>query len=81
MESDLIRSTIELTESVAEPLVKFLHIILNKLVLMMTHPPIVAGHLGKCLLVAARTVKPREGAGGRLPPDRFYREEKNTKLW
>ncbi|XP_072019097.1 dedicator of cytokinesis protein 7-like isoform X1 [Amphiura filiformis] len=56
MESDLIRSTIELTESVAEPLVKFLHIILNKLVLMMTHPPIVAGHLVNMGQVSFETI-------------------------
>ncbi|XP_063962450.1 dedicator of cytokinesis protein 7-like isoform X1 [Lytechinus pictus] len=45
MELELINSTVNLGQSVAEPLVKFLHILLDKLILMMVNAPIINGHI------------------------------------
>ncbi|XP_033636293.1 dedicator of cytokinesis protein 7-like isoform X4 [Asterias rubens] len=51
MKAKLVKSIMELNNAVAEPLVKFLPIILDKLILMIVRPPIIGGqfvdHVGQ----------------------------------
>ena len=47
MKAKLVKSIMELNNAVAEPLVKFLPIILDKLILMVIRPPIIGGQIGK----------------------------------
>ena len=50
MEMELVNSTVSLGRSLAEPLVKFLHILMDKLILMMVKPPIISGNIGQYLI-------------------------------
>ncbi|XP_022087787.1 dedicator of cytokinesis protein 7-like isoform X2 [Acanthaster planci] len=45
MKAKLVKSIMELNNAVAEPLVKFLPIILDKLILMIVRPPIIGGQI------------------------------------
>ena len=45
MEDDLLRQLSELSKSRLEPLVQFLPLVLDKLLLLMVRPPTVAGHV------------------------------------
>ncbi|XP_046985251.1 dedicator of cytokinesis protein 7 [Schistocerca americana] len=45
LESELKSSILELTHSKSEPLVKFLPVVINKLLLLMVRPPTVAGQI------------------------------------
>ncbi|XP_070541056.1 dedicator of cytokinesis protein 7-like isoform X2 [Ptychodera flava] len=51
MEAELKKSVANLNKASFEPLIRFLHIILNKLILMLVKPPIIAGqvaNMGQC---------------------------------
>ena len=47
LETSLKKSVLDLRQALAEPLVRFLPIILEKLILLLVRPPVVSGHVGK----------------------------------
>ena len=47
LETSLKKSVNDLCKAHAEPLVRFLPIILEKIILLLVRPPVVSGHVGK----------------------------------
>jgi hypothetical protein len=50
LEMVLRKSILDLPKAREEPLVRFLHIILDKLVLLLVRPPIISGIVGKYMI-------------------------------
>jgi len=48
LEAELKSSIAALNSSQLEPVVRFLHLLLDKLVLLMVRPPVIAGQIGTC---------------------------------
>jgi len=45
-EAELKRSIVDLTQAHTGPLIRFLTLILNKLLLLLVRPPVIAGQVG-----------------------------------
>ena len=50
LEAELKTSIAALSSSQLEPVVRFLHLLLDKLVLMVVRPPVIAGQIGNSLM-------------------------------
>lgn len=50
LESELKNSILALSSAQLEPVVRFLHLLLDKLILLVVRPPVIAGQLGKLQL-------------------------------
>lgn len=46
LEAELKTSIAALTSAQLEPVVRFLHLLLDKLVLLVVRPPVIAGQIG-----------------------------------
>lgn len=49
LEAELKSSIAALNSSQLEPVVRFLHLLLDKLVLLVVRPPVIAGQIGRIL--------------------------------
>lgn len=47
LETSLKKSVLDLRQALPEPLVRFLPIVLDKVILLLVRPPVVSGHVGK----------------------------------
>lgn len=53
LEGELKSSIAALNSSQLEPVVRFLHLLLDKLVLLVVRPPVIAGQIGMTLLFSS----------------------------
>lgn len=57
LETGLKKSVSDLRAAQPEPLVRFLPIVLEKLIMLLVRPPVVSGHVGKSLLCIFNALK------------------------
>lgn len=57
LEAELKSSIAALNSSQLEPVVRFLHLLLDKLVLLVVRPPVIAGQIGKILYTLYTSLK------------------------
>ena len=50
LEALLKKSVMDLSKAREEPLVRFLHIVLDKLVLLLVRPPVISGTVGELMI-------------------------------